>query len=106
MGEALNVEAFIYLEERCEEYVRAEDHERPVIIHSSFRHIWSSKHPEWDWEKDPDEENAVDYNRQREVNSFQIRRQLNKSEDHAGHALLVSHQLAHSWRLQAPTKRC
>lgn len=52
LDQVITLEAHIYLEGRREEYVRAEDYDRIGIIRSSFQHIWSSTHPEWDWEKE------------------------------------------------------
>lgn len=65
---SINLESHIYLEGRREEYVRAEDYDRPGIVNSSFRHIWSVAHPDWDWSKeDSPAETETEYFTQRDV---------------------------------------
>lgn len=72
LDQAITLEAHIYLEGRREEYVRAEDYDRPTILQSCFQSIWSTKHSDWDWDKDPAElpdSIAANYNAQRDVST-------------------------------------
>lgn len=52
LDQVITLEDHIYLEGRREEYVRAEDYDRPTILQSCFRYIWSTTHPDWDWEQE------------------------------------------------------
>ncbi|VDB96058.1 unnamed protein product [Peniophora sp. CBMAI 1063] len=67
LDQAISLESHIYLEGRREEYVRSEDYERPAIIQSSFRHIWTSAHPDWDWDDAEGGEEDLEYCKQREA---------------------------------------
>ncbi|VDB90404.1 unnamed protein product [Peniophora sp. CBMAI 1063] len=99
LDQVITLDSHIYLEGRREEYVRAEDHERPGIVRSSFRHIWSSAHPDWDWENETDVENNSEYFEQREA-SFCAVAFTHPLHLSAGHAPLVSREHAHSRGVQ------
>ena len=50
LEEVLSLEDLLFLESRLEQFVRAEDHEKPVFLRECVRHIWSTSHPEWPWD--------------------------------------------------------
>lgn len=50
IDQVITLDAHIYLESRLEQFVRAEDHEKPPLMRECVRHIWSVSHPDWNWD--------------------------------------------------------
>ena len=64
----LNLEDLLFLESRLEQFVRAEDHEKPAFLRDCVRHIWSTTHPEWPWDDpSPDIQGNIEFLNARNV---------------------------------------
>lgn len=105
LEQSISLESHIYLEGRREEYVRAEDYDRPAIVNSSFRHIWSVAHSDWDWDKEPPADAENEYYTQRDVSSHPSWAASLHMLILLGRVSLVPGQHSHTRSIQAIARR-